>query len=206
MKQCSICEKQKPLECFGPKGKNKDGTTRLEARCKECRNRQNREKYEQRKDEINARRNELRNQDIEAYNAYQRERYWANRDANVERMRERYHSNPEARARQAARVKKYRAENPEWWKEYHRKKQAEWRQRNPQKVKAHSIVSRAKKSGQLKPPKYCEICWNEGELEAHHEDHYLELEVTWLCKKCHDKITNIARLESHAKKRESPTP
>jgi len=202
MKTCSICKTSKNETEYGPKGKNKDGSVRLEARCKECKNRQNREKYEQRKDEINARRGELRNQDIEAYNAYQRERYWANRDANVERMRKRYHSNPEARARQAARVKKYRAENPEWWREYHRQKQAEWREKNPEKVKAYSKVHKAKKSGQLKPPKYCQLCWEKKPLEAHHEDYIKALDVMWLCKGCHEKFTRTAKLAAHAKKRE----
>jgi hypothetical protein len=58
-----------------------------------------------------------------------------------------------------------------------------WIERNKLKRAAHLMVSNAIRDGRLfKEP--CEIC---GEVaEAHHDDYYKPLEVTWLCIKHHN--------------------
>lgn len=207
MKTCSICKMEKTQDSFGVKGKNKDGTTRLEARCKPCKNQQNREKYDSNKEKINARRFELRNEDLEGYNAYQRERYWANREKKVNRMREIYHSSPEVRKKQTERVLKYRENNKEWWLAYQRKYLKIWREENREKTAAHSKVQSAKLSGKLVPFEVCEMCSQRATTEAHHEDYEKPLEVIWLCKPCHDQITNIKRKLTYAnKRRKASTP
>lgn len=202
MKVCSICCNEKSLDQFGPKGKTKKGTPRFESRCKRCKNELNRQKYELRKDTICERRSELRNENRDEYNAKQREWYHKNRDRLVEQQRKRYHESPELRRKQSERVKLYRAENADWWREYHRQHQAEWARRNPEKIKAYSKVQSLKKQGKLIPPARCEFC-NEkkSDLEAHHEDYDHPELVAWLCKKCHDRITNLVRKQTHKVKR-----
>ena len=59
----------------------------------------------------------------------------------------------------------------------------EWRKRNPEKVRAHWIVSNAIRYGKL-TRKSCEICGNE-KSHAHHNDYSKPLEIEWLCHKCH---------------------
>lgn len=60
-----------------------------------------------------------------------------------------------------------------------------WRNKDKRRVKCHSTVSRAIKSGDLirKP---CIECKNE-KSQAHHEDYEKPLDVIWLCQICHSK-------------------
>jgi ribosomal protein S27AE len=59
----------------------------------------------------------------------------------------------------------------------------EWRKRNPEKVRAHWIVSNAIRYGKLKRQP-CEKCGNK-KSHAHHADYSKPLEIKWLCHKCH---------------------
>lgn len=55
-----------------------------------------------------------------------------------------------------------------------------WRKRNPEKVRAHSAVARAIRSGRLvRGP--CEKCGTTEAIHAHHDDYGKPLEVRWLC-------------------------
>lgn len=59
------------------------------------------------------------------------------------------------------------------------KAKAAYIQRNPNKRKAHNIVSNAIRSGKLfKEP--CEICRKEP-VHAHHDDYAKPLNIRWLC-------------------------
>lgn len=62
--------------------------------------------------------------------------------------------------------------------------------RFPEKAKAHSAVSNAKRDGKLKPGP-CAIC-GAFPVDAHHEDYLKPLDVTWLCHAHH--------LERHGKR------
>jgi hypothetical protein len=104
------------------------------------------------------------------------------------------------------RVKKHRCENDSvreydrrrYWEnparmEYSKKQRKEWYannkersfenakryiRKNPEKRKAHQMVSNAIRDGKLlRQP--CEICGEKG--HAHHEDYLKPLEVRWLC-------------------------
>ncbi len=95
--------------------------------------------------------------------------------------------------------------------------QAQWRARNPKKVKAiarayrkrrniirkrwmaenwdymrvcckaHMAVHSAVRDGTLKKPKVCEQCKRGGVIQGHHEDYSKPLSVNWLCVGCHNK-------------------
>lgn len=54
-----------------------------------------------------------------------------------------------------------------------------WRERNPEKYAAHTVVGNALRSGKLvKQP--CERCGAQ-KVHAHHDDYSKPLEVRWLC-------------------------
>lgn len=114
-----------------------------------------------------------------------------------------------------ARVRGHRAENVEQYREYDRqraflpervaarrralqqrrmtpegreednKRSARWRDRNFVKRRAHILVGNALKYGHLKRPCACSRCAVECIPDAHHEDYYKPLDVTWLCETCH---------------------
>ena len=91
--------------------------------------------------------------------------------------------------------KRYTEENPDVrqrWKSDNMGKLAvdarQYREDNPEKIKAHSILNRAVKSGKVIRPNYCEDCFGDGKIEGHHEDYSKPLEVRWLCKRCHVSI------------------
>jgi len=54
-----------------------------------------------------------------------------------------------------------------------------WRKRHPERVRAHSAVARALRSGRLKKQP-CEECGSK-DVHAHHDDYSKPLEVRWLC-------------------------
>lgn len=107
-----------------------------------------------------------------------------------------------------ARVRAYRAANLESIREYdrqrgqlpHRKagvaerahryqEQAKiareiYKERYPQRRKAHNIVNNAIRDGKLKV-KPCERCNFAFGVQAHHEDYDKPLDVMWLCTECH---------------------
>lgn len=58
-----------------------------------------------------------------------------------------------------------------------------WKEKNPEKYKAHTLVNNKIRSGELiKKP--CRKCGNE-RSHAHHKDYTKPLDVIWLCNKCH---------------------
>jgi hypothetical protein len=61
-----------------------------------------------------------------------------------------------------------------------------WKQRNPEKIKAHSAVAWAVRRGKLvRQP--CEVCGTVKSVHAHHEDYSASavLDVVWLCRAHH---------------------
>jgi|TARA_R110000782_G_scaffold162405_1_gene254246 hypothetical protein len=65
------------------------------------------------------------------------------------------------------------------------KAKAEYRKRNPIKAKAHAVVSRSIRSGNL-VRKPCEKCSKEP-THAHHDDYSEPLNIRWLCDFHHNK-------------------
>jgi hypothetical protein len=66
-----------------------------------------------------------------------------------------------------------------------RESKRKWDANNPQKKRAHGLVSDAIKLGKLEKTS-CIICENE-KTEGHHEDYSKPLEVVWLCDFHHKK-------------------
>ena len=64
-----------------------------------------------------------------------------------------------------------------------------WREKYPEKERAHVKLNRAVKTGQIIKPKNCQICGKETKrIEGHHWRGYGEkyvLDVQWLCHRCH---------------------
>lgn len=64
-------------------------------------------------------------------------------------------------------------------------RQQQWQAKNPIARWSHMAVASAIRRGILIKPDHCEACGKEGPVDAHHEDHRLALDVTWLCRSCH---------------------
>ena len=86
--------------------------------------------------------------------------------------------------------REYRELNPEWKKEDNKKNRGLvsklvniWRRKNPEKLKAQTILNNAVKNGKLKRLP-CLICGNE-DGEGHHSNYSKPLFVKWLCPKHH---------------------
>lgn len=68
-----------------------------------------------------------------------------------------------------------------------------WKNKNPEKVRAHYAVKYAVKVGKLVRPDKCEKCGSitlpardgRSGLHAHHRDYSKKLDVQWLCAFCH---------------------
>jgi hypothetical protein len=73
----------------------------------------------------------------------------------------------------------------------------EWREKNAYKAKAHSIIARALRKGELTKPKECQMCGREEYLYSHHWDYSKPLLVTWVCISCHNTLGAIK--EEHLK-------
>lgn len=63
----------------------------------------------------------------------------------------------------------------------------QWRKNNPEAYKAQNAVNNAVRDGRLtKGP--CSICGTGVHVHGHHKDYSKQLDVTWLCAKCHQRI------------------
>lgn len=113
----------------------------------------------------------------------QRKRNWyvENREQVLQRQREFYEENRE-QCRQRAR-ERYAENN-----ESALQRQREYRERHPEKIRAHFVVRDAVRSGRLERES-CSIC---GELkaDAHHEDYSKPLDVIWLCRTHHRRLSH----------------
>lgn len=68
--------------------------------------------------------------------------------------------------------------------------QREYRERFPEKYKAHMAVSVAVRGGRLVNPCVCETCgesFPKKYIHAHHDDYSKPLDVRWVCVACHAK-------------------
>jgi len=85
-------------------------------------------------------------------------------------------------------VSVHRIDNIERIREYDRKRGnrqpegylIEFRDKYPNKYKAHTIVSNAIRGGKLFKED-CEVCDTDKDIHAHHDDYLKPLNVRWLC-------------------------
>lgn len=59
--------------------------------------------------------------------------------------------------------------------------------------KAGRKARHAAAKGLIAKPDRCQICGEQGQLEAHHFNYAKALEVWWFCKKCHRQVHRIIR-------------
>lgn len=64
--------------------------------------------------------------------------------------------------------------------------QKKWKEKNPEKYLAKTLVGRAVRGGKL-PKQPCQECGDVKSI-AHHTDYAKPLEVIWLCRKHHREI------------------
>ena len=62
-----------------------------------------------------------------------------------------------------------------------------WREENPEKYVAHTIVGNAVRDGKI-TKRSCAVCGQTKNVDAHHDDYTAPLDVTWLCRKCHGSV------------------
>lgn len=62
----------------------------------------------------------------------------------------------------------------------------EWRKRNPEACRAHTILDWEIRCGRV-VPQPCEVC-GEPKTHGHHDDYSKPLEVRWLCSHHHRKL------------------
>lgn len=75
---------------------------------------------------------------------------------------------------------------------------AAYKQRHPQKHAAHQAVKMAIRRGDLETPHACEWCADvHAVLHGHHHDYSRQLDVMWLCPKCHKAIHNLTQESPH---------
>jgi hypothetical protein len=78
------------------------------------------------------------------------------------------------------------------------KSKKEWEER---KWRARYQVSKAIKAGNLKRPKECGKCKKKCKPMGHHSDYERQLDVEWLCSKCH-YVAHSNGFLSHDRRRE----
>jgi ribosomal protein S27AE len=93
----------------------------------------------------------------------------ANREKNIERIREYDRERSKNKDRIAAQTETTRA----------------WRAEDRRRAYAHNMVAKAIRSGNLLRQPCCRC--GEAKTVAHHEDYDKPLEVMWLCQPCHKK-------------------
>lgn len=86
--------------------------------------------------------------------------------------------------------KAYATLNASNWAKKHRARISEyqkaWRKNNPLAIRAHRLVARLIKSGQLIRPESCQKCGDSSvKIEGSHDDYNKPEVVEWLCPRCH---------------------
>lgn len=101
------------------------------------------------------------------------------------------------------RNRKFRQENPNYWKEYYQQnkgKRAEYNKRfwndRPLLRKFYSEYHYALKSKTIVKSSQCQICGIFCKTEGHHFDYTKPLDVTWVCNECHKNIHRKKRKKS----------
>ena len=74
---------------------------------------------------------------------------------------------------------------PNWKGGVSKNQYSRYRKHVPHKYKAQNAVERAIKVGKLKKPEKCTKCKQIKKVEAHHKNYNKQLDVIWLCHRCH---------------------
>jgi hypothetical protein len=94
------------------------------------------------------------------------------------------------------------AANPNWKggvsQGSHTRYTERFKAKNPEKVKAHAVVSAALRNGSLVRPAACSACSKACKPQAHHDDYGKPLEVRWLCVGCHVRHHHLGRKKAES--------
>jgi hypothetical protein len=113
-----------------------------------------------------------------------------------------YANDPEFKRRVNQNTIKFNEDNPSYHKiyasehrEYNKLRMKQYAQSNRLKTRARATVGNAVKSGKLVKPLDCSKCQSKLNIEADHHDYSKPLDVTWLCRVCHRKLTSQRKLD-----------
>ncbi len=153
IKRCSHCRETKPYDDYY---KDKNYRTGLSPQCKSCH-----DKGVKLWREANPEKRKAIDKAAKNRTSVKQKREWSRRYVT------------EHRGECAARLRKYRSDNPE-------------------RARANEAIKRAVKSGRINRPVTCQKCGVSGKIEGHHPDYSKPLEVKWLCTKCHRREDRAA--------------
>lgn len=162
MKECRSCREQKEREEFYRKAQNVDGLTSY---CKQCV--LNKDYYQQ-KERVLGKRREYREKNKEKISLKEA----------LKRL-----SDPD-------RFEKNKIRHFDWSKNNRERinaQQREWYRNNKEKRRAHVILNRAIKAGEIMRASKCTECLKECKPDGHHIDYLKPLDVIWLCRACHSR-------------------
>jgi hypothetical protein len=125
----------------------------------------------------------------DAMSAEERRKMVARRDK--EKVRRRDRARQTGNPKHVARVKAYQ-QTPKGRAKLNEANRR-WRKLNQEKVRAHSAVARAIRSGDLVRPETCQIEGCPRKPQAHHADYSRPLDVTWLCARHHSDTHTAER-------------
>lgn len=70
-----------------------------------------------------------------------------------------------------------------------RQSNQQWNARNDAGYRAHIALNNAVALGKIARPSTCEKCGKVGHVDGHHADYDKPLDVVWLCRSCHVRLT-----------------
>lgn len=192
-KKCSDCREVLGLDMFG---KNKNKKFGVQSSCKKCLSKSRTEYNIKNKDKLVAYRAKYRAKNKEKIAESNGEYRAKNKDKlakykvkysieNKEKLAENRAKNKEKLAEYKA---KYNIENKEKLAEYKAKYFPEYRTKNKEKIVARAALMSQIKSGGLVRPENCSICGIKCKPDGHHHNYSRPLDVTWLCRSCHQQI------------------
>jgi len=111
---------------------------------------------------------------------YCKKRYKVNKDSILSHQKEYYETHKEDRANYGKNYRQTKA-----GKITQRKSIRKQRQKCPKKTAAYNVLNSAIRYGKMKRSVFCESCGLPAKTEGHHSDYDKQLEVDWLCRKCH---------------------
>ena len=159
--------------------------------------------YEKNKEKVLARNKVYYEANKNKWKEYNKKWVEENREK-VSDLRKRYSKTANGIKARLKASRKYREDNRikcnEWskeWKIKNREKDREYKKtyafKYPEKRKAKNLLNSAIRWGKMKRGKCCEQCGVETVCDGHHEDYSKPYNVIWLCRQCHNTITNRLR-------------
>lgn len=123
--------------------------------------------------------------------------YWKNRESELQKNKEYREKNKEILAekrRKRKGIEKKRVGlDPVKFKINVKKRLKNYKEKYPEKIRAHELLRYALKKGDVIKDDKCQMCEEEKKLEAHHENYDEPFNVVWLCRQCHIKLHRIKK-------------